>query len=101
MSIAAGLPTPPLPGRAAHQGTPCDAGACAALTIPSMPSAAAAPAPTPMKSRRPIVDLGTGRFESFMVILLTGCGRNLRRTGEDACPTTQSQHFTSTVGQAS
>jgi hypothetical protein len=68
----AGLPTPFFPGRAAHQGTPCDEGACAdAVTTFSMPIVAAAPAPTPMKSRRRI-DSRTGSFESFMVNLLNG-----------------------------
>src|SRR5579859_5263753 len=78
MSIDAGLPTPFFPGRAAHQGTPCDEGACAdAVTTFSRPMVAAAPAPTLMKSRRPI-DSRTGSFESFMVILLKGPGQRDR-----------------------
>src|SRR6266852_9734542 len=73
MSIASGLPTPPFPGRAAHHGTPCDDGVCAdAVTTFGMPIAAAAPAPTLMKSRRPIIDPAPAILESFMVILLTG-----------------------------
>src|SRR5580700_1226594 len=72
MSIAAGLPTPPFPGRAAHHGTPCDDGrSCADIvTTSSMPIVAAAPAPTLKKSRRPIMDPRIGNSESFMVILL-------------------------------
>src|SRR6516164_7079981 len=73
MSIAAGLPTPSLPGRAAHQGTPSDAGACAdALTPFSMLITAAAPAPTLMKSRRSILVSPTGSFKPFTLHLLEG-----------------------------
>src|SRR2546427_514517 len=73
MSIASGLPTPPFPGRAPHHGSPCDDGACAdAVTAFSVLIAAAAPAPTLMKSRRPIVDPEPTILESFMVILLNG-----------------------------
>src|SRR5713101_8108858 len=68
MSIASGLPTPPFPGRAAHHGTPC----ADAVTAFSVLIAAAAPAPTLMKSRRPIVDPEPTILESFMVILLNG-----------------------------
>src|SRR5258708_5750079 len=72
MSIAAGLPPPPFPGRAAHHGTPCDDGrSCGeAVTTFSIPIVAAAPAPNLKKSRRPIMDSRIGNSESFMVILL-------------------------------